>query len=109
MGEWSMERKGTMHAITGGLILITLGVLIILGKTGIWSFNASWPVLLIAIAVGTLIQNVKDLGGWIILVVGVIFLLTEIFGVQVYALGKYLLPVLLIVVGANILMKQRKR
>ena len=79
------------------------------GKTGIWSFNASWPVLLIAIAVGTLIQNVKDLGGWIILVVGVIFLLTEIFGVQVYALGKYLLPVLIIVVGANILMKQRKR
>jgi len=103
-----MDKKGTMHVITGGMILITLGVLIILGKTNIWSFNASWPVLLIVIAVGTLIQRIKDLGGWIILAVGVIFLMTEIFGMEIYALGKYLLPVLLIVVGANILMKYRK-
>ncbi|MDI9569771.1 MAG: DUF5668 domain-containing protein [Pseudomonadota bacterium] len=103
-----MERKGTLHAITGGMILIALGVLIILSKTGIWSFDASWPVLLIVIALGTLIQNVKDLGGWIILAVGATFLLTEIFDVQIYALGKYLLPVLLIVAGAYIMMKQRK-
>lgn len=104
-----MEKKETMHVITGGMILITLGVLIILGKTNIWSFNASWPILLIVIGLGTLIQRLKDVGGWIILVVGIIFLLTEIFGMEIYALGKYLLPVLLIVVGANILMKFRKK
>ncbi len=104
-----MERKETIHVITGGMILITLGVLIILGKTNIWSFNASWPILLIVIGLGTLIQRLKDMGGWIILAVGIIFLLTEIFGMEIYALGKYLLPVLLIVVGANILMKHRKK
>lgn len=104
-----MERKETIHVITGGMILITLGVLIILGKTNIWSFNASWPILLIVIGLGTLIQRLKDVGGWIILAVGIIFLLTEIFGMEIYALGKYLLPVLLIVVGANILMKHRKK
>jgi predicted membrane protein len=103
-----MERKEKMHVITGGMVLITLGVLIILGNTQTWSFSRSWPVLLIVIAVGTLIQRFRDLGGWIILAVGVVFLLTEVFGMQVYALGKYLLPVLLIVVGANILIKHRR-
>ncbi|MFA6412575.1 MAG: DUF5668 domain-containing protein [Syntrophales bacterium] len=104
-----MERKEKMHVITGGMILITLGVLIILGNTQIWSFSRSWPVLLIVIAVGTLIQRFKDLGGWIILAVGVVFLLTEVFGMQVYTMGKYLMPVLLIVVGANVLFKYNKR
>ncbi|HAJ25798.1 MAG TPA: hypothetical protein DCG53_00870 [Syntrophus sp. (in: bacteria)] len=104
-----MERKEKMHVITGGMVLITLGVLVILGNTQIWSFSRSWPVLLIVIAVGTLIQRFKDLGGWIILAVGVVFLLTEVFGMQVYAMGKYLMPVLLIVVGANVLFKYNKR
>jgi hypothetical protein len=104
-----MERKEKMHVITGGMVLITLGVLVILGNTQIWSFSRSWPVLLIVIAVGTLIQRFKDLGGWIILAVGVVFLLTEVFGMQIYAMGKYLMPVLLIVVGANVLFKYNRR
>ncbi len=104
-----MEKKEKMHVITGGMVLITLGVLVILGNTQIWSFSRSWPVLLIVIAVGTLIQRFKDLGGWIILAVGVVFLLTEVFGMQVYTMGKYLMPVLLIVVGANVLFKYNKR
>ena len=104
-----MERKEKMHVITGGMVLITLGVLIIMGNTQIWSFSRGWPMLLIVIAIGTLIQRFKDLGGWIILAVGVVFLLTEVFGMQVYAMGKYLMPVLLIVVGANVLFKHNKR
>jgi len=104
-----MERKEKINVITGGMVLITLGVLVILGNTQVWSFTRSWPVLLIVIAIGTLIQRFKDLGGWIILAVGVVFLLTEVFGMQIYALGKYLMPVLLIVVGANILLKYNKR
>jgi predicted membrane protein len=91
------------------MILITLGVLVILGNTQIWSFSRSWPVLLIVIAAGTLMQRLKDLGGWVILAVGIVFLLTEVFGMQVYAMGKYLMPVLLIVVGANVLLKYNKR
>lgn len=104
-----MEKREKLQILTGGMILITLGVLIILSNTGIYSFSRSWPVLLIVIAVGTLIQRFRDLGGWIILVVGGVFLLTEGFGIQMYELGKYLLPVLLIVVGANILMKSKKK
>lgn len=104
-----MERKEKIHVITGGMVLITIGVLVILGNTQIWSFTRSWPVLLIVIAVGTLMQRFKDLGGWVILAVGVVFLLTEVFGMQVYAMGKYLMPVLLIVVGANVLLKYNRR
>ncbi|MCX7634882.1 MAG: DUF5668 domain-containing protein [Syntrophales bacterium] len=104
-----MEKREKLQILTGGMILITLGVLIILSNTGIYEFGRSWPVLLIVIAIGTLIQRFRDIGGWIILVVGCVFLLTEGFGVQMYVLGKYLLPVLLIVVGANILMKSKKR
>jgi hypothetical protein len=58
-----MERKEKINVITGGMVLITLGVLVILGNTQIWSFTRSWPVLLIVIAVGTLMQRFKDLGG----------------------------------------------
>jgi predicted membrane protein len=103
-----MEKKEKINVITGGMVLITLGVLVILGNTQIWSFTRSWPVLLIVIAVGTLMQRLKDLGGWIILAVGVVFLLTEVFGMKIYAMGKYLMPVLLIVVGANVLFKYNK-
>jgi hypothetical protein len=39
----------------------------------------------------------------------VVFLLTEVFGMKIYAMGKYLMPVLLIVVGANVLLKYNKR
>jgi hypothetical protein len=104
-----MGKKEKIHVLTGGMVLITLGVLVILGNTQIWSFSQSWPVLLIVIAIGTLIQRFKDLGGWVILAVGMIFLLTEVFGMQIYAMGKYLMPVLLIVVGANVLYKYNKR
>jgi hypothetical protein len=39
----------------------------------------------------------------------VVFLLTEVFGMQIYVMGKYLMPVLLIVVGANVLFKYNRR
>ena len=104
-----MEKREKMHIVTGGMILVALGVLIILNNTDIFSFGKSWPILLIVIATGTLIQRVRDIGGWIIMVVGVVFLILEGFNVRLEAMWKYLLPVLLIVLGANIMMKSRKK
>ena len=63
-------RRERRNVLTGGMILITLGILIFLHKLDVWAFSSSWPLLLIVIAVGTLIQRVKDLGGWIIGSVG---------------------------------------
>ncbi|MDD5167802.1 MAG: DUF5668 domain-containing protein [Syntrophales bacterium] len=104
-----MEKREKMNILTGGMILITLGVLIILSNTHIWAFGKSWPILLIVIAVCTLIQRLKDLGGWIILAVGILFLLMEGIEVRLDTMWKYLMPVILIVIGANILTRSKRK
>jgi putative Mn2+ efflux pump MntP len=96
-------KRNKRGVLTGGMILIGLGVLIILSKMEIWTFGQSWPVLLIIVAAGTLIQQPRDIGGWVIGCVGLIFLISESFGVQIYAIAQFLLPVLLILVGINVL------
>jgi predicted membrane protein len=104
-----MEPKEKRSILTGGMILIALGILIILSKMNVWGFSRSWPVLLIVIALGTLIQRSKDLGGWIIGCVGLIFLLSENWDVKIYAIATFLLPLLLILAGLNVLVKYFKK
>ncbi|MGD1152781.1 MAG: DUF5668 domain-containing protein [Syntrophales bacterium] len=104
-----MEVRGKRHILTGGMILITLGVLIILSNMDIYGFDRSWPILLIVIAAGTLMQRVKDIGGWFIGVAGVIFLLVKNWGYDLHVTARYLLPVLLILYGINVLIKHYKK
>ena len=68
------------NILTGGLILITLGVLIFISKTTSYSFGQTWPVLLIVIGISTLIYRFKAIEGWFIATVGVIFLFIEFYG-----------------------------
>ena len=63
------------NVITGGTVLITLGILIYLSKSGSFPFGQTWPVLLIVIGICTLLQKFRDLGGWIITLAGTGFLL----------------------------------
>ena len=91
------------------MILVTLGVLIILSNMDIYGFDRSWPILLIVIAAGTLMQRVKDIGGWFIGVAGVIFLLVKNWGYDLHVTARYLLPVLLILYGINVLIKYYKK
>ena len=104
-----MEARGKRHILTGGMILITLGVLIILSNMDIYGFDRSWPILLIVIAAGTLMQRVKDIGEWFIGVAGVIFLLVKNWGYDLHVTARYLLPVLLILYGINVLIKHYKK
>ena len=103
-----METRNKRGILTGGMILIGLGVLIILSKMDVWAFSRSWPVLLIIIALGTLIRRVLDFGGWIIGCVGLIFLVSENLDVKIYRIATFLLPALLILAGINILRKYFK-
>ena len=96
------------HMLTGGMILITLGVLIFLHMSGYYYFSKSWPILLIVIGVGTIIQSARDIGGWFITIVGVIFVITEAYGIELYKLSKYILPALLILIGIHVIVKRRK-
>ncbi|MBN1664157.1 MAG: hypothetical protein JW943_11200 [Deltaproteobacteria bacterium] len=95
--------------ITGGMILIALGVLIYLHSVTDYTLGKTWPVLLIVIAIGNLIQSAKDIGGWIIGAVGVFFLLKEMFYIDFSAVGIYVLPLLLIVLGAFVIAKHARK
>ncbi len=96
------------NVLTGGLILITLGVLIFISKTTIYSFGQTWPILLIVIGVSTLIQRIRAIEGWFITAVGAIFLFIEFYGFDLYKYSQYILPVVLILLGVFVLLKKRK-
>jgi hypothetical protein len=87
------------HVLTGGMILITLGVLIYLAKAGIYPFGQTWPVLIIVIGICTVIQRVKDFGGWFITVAGVVFLINEFYGFELSKYSQYILPAILVLLG----------
>jgi hypothetical protein len=102
-----MENK-KRHMLAGGMILIALGVLIFLHMSGYYYFSKSWPILLIVVGIGTIIQSLRDIGGWFITIVGIIFVITEAYGIELYKLSKYLLPALFILIGIHVLIKRRK-
>jgi hypothetical protein len=104
-----MATRNKRNILTGGMILITIGTLIILHKMEVWEFSHSWPLLLIVIAAGTVIQRVKDLGGWIIGCVGLVFFLAENLGMEIWKIVNLLLPLLLILVGIHIIIKHFKK
>ncbi|MBN2439574.1 MAG: hypothetical protein JXL20_13360 [Deltaproteobacteria bacterium] len=102
-----MATRNKRNVLTGGMILITIGSLIILHKLDVWEFSRSWPLLLIVIAAGTLIQRGRDLGGWIIGCVGLVFFLAENLGMEIWKIVNLLLPLLLILVGVHIIIKKK--
>jgi cadmium resistance protein CadD (predicted permease) len=95
------------NILTGGLILITLGVLIFISKTTSYSFGQTWPVLLIIIGISTLIYRFKAIEGWFIATVGVIFLFIEFYGFDLYKYSQYILPVILVLLGVYVLMRRK--
>jgi hypothetical protein len=103
------EKRNKRNILTGGMILIAIGSLIILHKMDVWAFSHSWPLLLIVIAAGTIIQRAKDLGGWIIGCVGLVFFLAENLGMEIWKIVNILLPLLLILVGIHIIVKHFRK
>ncbi len=96
------------NILTGGLILITLGVLIFISKTSSYSFGQTWPILLIVIGVSTLIYKLKAIEGWFIATVGFIFLFIEFYGFDLYKYSQFILPIILVLLGIYVLLKRRK-
>ena len=97
-----------LYKLTGGLILITLGVLIYLSKAGIYSFGKTWPILIIVIGISTIIQRTKDFGGWFISISGVIFLVNEFCGFGLSQYSQYLLPTVLVLLGIFVILRRKK-
>lgn len=104
-----MGTKEKMKVLTGGVILIALGVLIFLNSMNYYGFDKSWPIFLIVISICTLVQQVKDIGGWLIGIVGIAFLVIKNANTildkyaQYVTYAIYALPALLVLLGAYIL------
>ena len=94
------------RGVIGAVILITLRILMILSSSDIHGFDKSWPILFIVISVSMLVQRFKDIGAWIIGTAGVGFFVMENFYPEIQNWGKYVFPVLLIVLGGYILFKR---
>jgi hypothetical protein len=104
-GFMASEKRSVL---TGGMVLIALGVLIYLGKAGIYSFGKTWPVLIIVVGISTIVQRFKDFGGWFITVAGLVFLANEFSSINLSKYSQYALPAVLILLGIFILFKRRK-
>jgi hypothetical protein len=96
------------HVLTGGLILIALGVLIYLSKAGIYSWGQTWPVLIIVIGLSTIIQKFSDFGGWFITFAGILFLINELYGLDLHKYSQYILPSGLVLLGIFVLVRRKK-
>jgi hypothetical protein len=99
------------NILTGGMILITLGVLIYLDKAvgGMCSFGQTWPVLIIVIGLCTIIQRFRDFGGWFITLAGAAFLIYKFYGFELSRYSQYILPAIIILLGIFVLLRRRKQ
>jgi hypothetical protein len=104
-----VETRERRQILIGGVVLVTLGVLIVLNSVTKFGFEKSWPILLIVIAVTTLAQSPKDLVGWFIGVVGAVFLIDNNWTISVGWVKTYVMPTLLILIGLFMLYRRSKK
>jgi hypothetical protein len=104
-----VEIREKIGVTTDGVILIALGILIFLNTANIYIFSESWPLMLIVISVYVLVRNIYDTGGWAIGVVGIIFLAIRNFYPDLDRIASYILPLLLILLGAYMLFNHFKK
>lgn len=95
--------------LPGGILLITLGVLIYLSKAGMYPFGKTWPVLIIVVGIGIVIQGFKNISGWLVTAAGAFFLAIEFYGIQLSKYSQYTLPAVLVLLGIFVLLRRGKR
>jgi len=104
-----VEPRDRRQILIGGVVLVTLGILIVLNSFTTFGFDKSWPILLIVIAITTLAQSPKDLVGWFIGVVGAVFLIDNNWSINVGWVKTYVMPALLIIIGLFMLYRRSKK
>jgi predicted membrane protein len=93
-----------------GFIILGIGVLILLRKLDIFypAWLLSWPMILIAIGVITLVKHeFKSFFGLLMLGLGLFFLLEQEFNFS-FGLQRFIFPIALILVGVYLITKKRK-
>ncbi|MDI6755640.1 MAG: hypothetical protein QME78_14735 [Thermodesulfobacteriota bacterium] len=99
--------RGKKGLLLGGLVLVTLGPLLILDNLDILAFkDTTWPLLLVATGVGLFLINRKTLSGWVVGGIGVILFVVNFvvhffpaFENWTFLVG----PIILIIIGVLLL------
>jgi len=61
--EIRRERRHEKYGLTGPIILVTIGVMFLVGQfVPAWGFGKTWPVLLIVVGVAKLIESAYSRG-----------------------------------------------
>jgi predicted membrane protein len=85
------------------LALIVMGALIFLDRLGTgYGLREGWPWLVVALGIGGLFLNTRNLAAWITTILGIFILGSRYYSIHLSIpsiIKIYLLPVLLIVIG----------
>jgi predicted membrane protein len=95
--------------ITAGIIILLIGTALLLKAMGIWFpiWVFSWPMILIAIGIVSLVKNNFQSGfGFVMVLIGSFFLLKRELGFPL-EFQPYLLPMGLILLGLYLIIKQK--
>ncbi|TPE45344.1 LiaF transmembrane domain-containing protein [Pontibacter mangrovi] len=109
--NWPERRGGTGGKVMAGLLLITVGVVILASKLNIfflpgWVF--SWQMLLIVLGLFIGFRHNFRKSGWLVMVlIGTVFLVNDL--VAGFNLRIYFWPILLIGIGLWVMLKPRHR
>jgi putative Mn2+ efflux pump MntP len=99
--------RGKRGQVMGGVILVTLGALLLLHRLVILNFyTTSWPLLLVAIGLGLFLMNRRTWAGWIIGGIGVILFVVNfviVFFPGVEAWSDLVGPIILVIIGVLLL------
>jgi hypothetical protein len=94
------------------LALIAMGVLIFLDRMGTgYGLREGWPWMMIALGIGGLVQNRRNLAAWITAIVGILILGAKYYSIHISipaVIKTYFLPLLLIVIGLLWLWRYKK-
>jgi membrane-bound ClpP family serine protease len=100
-------RRGKRGQLMGGLVLVTLGALLLLHRLVILNFyTTSWPLLLIVIGLGLFLINRRTWAGWVIGGIGVILFVVNfviVFFPGVEAWSDLVGPIILVIIGILLL------
>jgi len=93
-----------------GVVLVTAGIILLLNMLrvlpGIFpDFLISWKSILIVIGVILIITEKNKTTGFVLLVIGSMFLATDIFNRSFWEVLKFAVPVILIIAGISLLLK----
>ncbi len=105
-----MGKAGGRKAVFTGAIILILGVVWLLRKMDVFmpDWIISWQMLLIVIGIGSGLSNgFTRPASWILIGLGVIFLINDIYFIP-FHIREYFWPILLIIIGLVVILKPRR-